>query len=377
METLQLILAVGALILWAGLLLVPWQPWRTTEALEADDSGDPENLGDVTVLIPARNEAEVIERTLRAVLAQGPDIRVILVNDSSTDGTGEKARALAAENLQVIDNEPLKEGWVGKLWALEQGRKHVKTPWTMLLDADVEIAPGLVKTLLRKARNDQRQFVSLMAEPPMYDFWEKLLMPAFVYFFKLLYPFKLANAPSSRMAAAAGGCVLMETKILSDIGGFEAIRTELIDDCALARRVKDAGHRTWLGLTHAARSVRPAGNLAALWNMVARTAFTQLNYSVALLAVCTGLMAWMFWAPALLAVTSSGVVQLLAIATLIIMFATYIPMLAFYRRTRLWALGLPLVGTLYLAMTWTSAIRYWRGDRSRWKGRVYSTAPAE
>ena len=158
-------------------------------------------------------------------------------------------------------------GWSGKLWALQQGLQHVKTPLVLLLDADIELKPGIVGSLREHMQQYEVAFISLMAAPMMSNFWEKLLMPAFVYFFKLLYPFYLSNSGKSKVAAAAGGCILMQSRLLDEIGGFAAIKNELIDDCSLAKRIKSKGHKTWIRLTHSACSIRPYGNLgrSGIW----------------------------------------------------------------------------------------------------------------
>lgn len=378
MTALALLAPVAALV-WLATLLLPWQPWRNGEVLEAGEAPEGEDgdgaasLDDVTALIPARNEAEVIRRTLGAAAAQGAGLLIVLIDDNSTDATAALARAAAGGALDVIAGAPLPAGWSGKLWALEQGRAHVRTPYTLLLDADVELAPGTVAALRARLRREGRAFISLMAVPPLERFWERLLMPAFIYFFKLLYPFRLANAPRSRVAAAAGGCILLETRLLEELGGFAAIRGELIDDCALAGRVKAAGHPIWIGLTHAAVSVRPTKGLGEIWNMVARTAYVQLRFSVALLLLCTFLLLLSFGVPVAAAAAGPGAVaRAWGVAAWLAMAASYLPTLRFYRRGWVWAPCLPAIALLYLLMTWTSAIRCWRGERSRWKERVYS-----
>ncbi len=372
MDTVLFVLALVPALMWLGLALLPWRPWSTREALDAGDPGRAdESLGDVTVLVPARNEAETVARTLPAVAAQGRDLRILLVDDGSTDGTALRAREAAGERVEILRGEPLPRGWGGKLWALEQGRRRVTTPLTLLLDADVAPAPGIVAALRRKMRRERAAFVSLMAAPPLGGFWERLLMPAFVYFFKILYPFGLANAPSSRVAAAAGGCILMETRLFEEIGGLESIRDALIDDCALARRVKEAGGGTWIGLTRSVESVRPYKALGDIWNMVARTAFTQLRYSAGLLALCTLAMLLAFFAPVAALAAGPPAARWLSAGALAAAALLYRPTLRFYGRSWAWSLGMPLIAALFLAMTWTSALRCFRGERSRWKGRVY------
>jgi hopene-associated glycosyltransferase HpnB len=362
---------------WVGLLLLPWRPWSTREQLEPAGETPAADLSDVTVLIPARNEADVIGRTVRALRSQGQQPRVVLIDDQSTDGTAAAAREAFACDLRLVEGAPLPPGWAGKLWALEQGRRLSETPLLLLLDADIELAPGMMTALKRKLDEDHLDLVSVMAALRMETFWEKLLVPAFIYFFKLLYPFSLGNSPRSRLGVAAGGCVLVKSEMLRRIGAFESLRSALIDDCTLARKVKDAGGRTWIGLSHSVRSHRAYAGLAGLWNMVARSAFTQLRYSIWVLLATTAAMVFAFWLPcAGLAVGSAGARTAAAVG-LAAMMASYYPTLRYYGRSPLWALTLPLIGTLYLLMTWSSAFRYWRGRRSEWKGRVYTRATAK
>ena len=369
-------LFAGSAVLWLSTLLAPWQAWRTQEVLEAD-AGDDDSVADLselTVVIPARNEAAVIAETLSALSRQGHGLQVILIDDESHDGTAEIAHQSGLERLAIIRGEPLPAGWTGKLWAQEQGLASVQTAFTVLLDADIKLVPGLIKSLKAKQVSGDLQFVSLMAELRFVSFWEKLLMPAFIYFFKLIYPFALANKPGSRIAAAAGGCILAETEVLRRIGGMAAIKDAVIDDCALARKVKSAGYRTWIGLTHGAVSQRSYVTLAEIWEMVARTAYTQLGYSVFLLMGCSVIMIIMYWLPVLGVLVFDGTPVFLSLASIVIMITTYLPILRFYRFNPFWSVGLPGIASLYLMMTWTSAFRFWRGERSRWKGRIYQNS---
>lgn len=372
MEALCIVLVALSTLLWAGFALLPWRPWSTREVLDAIEGTDGDALlEDITVVIPARNEAEVIEQTLKSVIKQGPSLRIILVDDSSEDATAQKVRQMRISNLHMIQSRALPNNWSGKLWALEQGRLHVTTPYTLLLDADIELDRGIVKTLREKMLKHGISFISLMAVPWMACRWEKMLMPAFVYFFKILYPFRRVNSHHTKVAAAAGGCILMETRLLDQIGGFASIKSAVIDDCALAGRVKSEGCKIWLGLTHSVKSIRSYQQRREMWDMVARTAFSQLRYSMGLLILCTLVMLLVYQAPVAMVVSSSMLVRYLALVSLMIMFVTYVPILRFYDRSWVLTLGLPLIAALFLAMTWTSAIRYWRGERTRWKGRIY------
>ena len=372
METICIVLVALSTLLWVGFALLPWRPWSNAEVLDALQATDGDaTLEDITVLMPARNEGEIIEQTLQSVSAQGTSLKIIFVDDSSEDATVETVSQMGIANLRIIQSPPLPKGWSGKLWALEQGRLCVATPYMLLLDADIELSRGIVNTLKQKIHRQGISFISLMAVPSMSRGWEKLLMPAFVYFFKILYPFRRVNSRHAKVAAAAGGCILMETHLLEQIGGFESIRSAVIDDCALAGRVKSQGCKIWLGLTHSARSVRGYRHLKEMWDMVARTAFVQLRCSVGMLVLCTVVMFLVFGVPVALVFFSSIFLRSLALGSLVIMFLTYLPVLRFYHRSWTWALALPLVAALYLAMSWTSAIRYWRGERTRWKGRIY------
>ena len=367
-----IVLVLPSALLWLTILLLPWRPWRVREVLEAADIPANAELNDVTVLIPARNEAETIATVLRALNKQGRGLRTVLVDDQSTDATVAVARAAAAHELLVVTGQSLPAGWTGKLWALQQGRDYLERPLTLLLDADIELAPGTIATLRRKLQQDQVRLVSLMAALHMQSFWEKLLLPAFIFFFRLLYPFHLSNDPAQRrVAAAAGGCILLETTLVDEIGGFSALRGALIDDCTLARRVKSLGVSIWIGLTHSVRSVRRYDHLGTIWNMVARSAFTQLHYAIPALLGCTAIFIVAFWLPVAGLFFGDLSARALAFLALLAMVSSYLPTLRFYRLGAGWSLALPLTGTLYLAMTWSSAWRYWRGQRSRWKGRVY------
>jgi len=372
MDTLLLALSAFAALIWFIVLILPWRPWLHSETLEPGAVQGDGDLSDLTVLIPARNEADVIAATLRGLAAQGGGLKVVLVDDGSDDGTAQTARQVPGVALNIVRSQPLPAGWSGKLWALEQGFKEVGTPWTLLLDADIELKPGMAAALLAKAKGDDRQFVSVMACLRMESFWEKFLMPAFIYFFKLLYPFRLANSDFPYVAAAAGGCILVETRVLAGLGGFAAIKGAIIDDCTLAKRVKQAGQRIWVGQSHAVVSLREYASLSPIWEMVARSAFTQLRYSVWLLALCNALILSLFLGPLAGLVWGDGNVRAIALVAYIYLCGSYWPSLRYYHRSSAWTPALPVIAVFYLAMTWTSALRYWRGDRSRWKNRVYS-----
>jgi hopene-associated glycosyltransferase HpnB len=376
--TVLAVLCALALLAWAGVLLAPHQPHRVRERLEADP-GARDDLTSVAVLIPARDEAASIGRTVAALAAQGPRLTLVVVDDESSDGTAEVAKNAARAGgveLRVVAGRPLPAHWAGKLWALEQGLAAVDRPFVLLLDADIEIAPGLVATLLREARARNASLVSLMAELRCRMFWERLLTPAFVFFFKLLYPFAWVADPCRRTAAAAGGCMLVRSAALRAIGGFAAIRGALIDDCTLAAALKRSHAPIWLGMTRSVRSLREYSGLRDFWAMVSRSAFTQLGYSTVLLLLAAVLMIATLLAPVagtiVAAATQDAGLLAVALAAWLVMAAAYSPLVRFYRLPLAWALTLPVAGALFLAMTLSSAVDYWRGTRARWKARAYA-----
>lgn len=366
-------IAIPGALFWLGVLLLPWRPTAIRETLDAKPRPVAPDLSNVTALIPARNEIENVASAVEGLARQGSGLKIVIVDDQSTDGTAAAARRAGGSKLRVIAGEPLPPEWTGKLWALEQGRVYIRTDYVLLLDADIALRPGGLATLREKLENESLDFVSLMATLPMERFWDKLLLPAFVYFFRLLYPFRLSNDTRfPGIAAAAGGCILLKTGVLARLGGFAPLRHELIDDCALARRFKSHGFRIWIGLTRSVYSTRRHGNLQSIWHMVARTAYTQLHYSVWMLVFVTLGFVAAFCLPVAAGIFASTSVARLTVATAIgAMILSYLPTLKFYRLSPFWALAMPLIGVLYLAMTWSSALRYWAGNRSAWRGRTY------
>ncbi len=377
LSTIAVYLAAG---LWLALLLAPWQYWRVREHLPAASAaGDIASTGTgagIAVLIPARNEAAVIARTLAALHAHPQLDDILVVDDRSSDATAAVVRqaARADPRIHLIVGEPLPKGWSGKLWALHQGLAHTWHPTLLLLDADIQLRAGMVHALHRKMQGNGLALISVMATLRMQRFWERLLMPAFIYFFRLLYPFALSNRPRAPVAAAAGGCILVRRDALAAIGGFAAIKDALIDDCTLAAKVKQLGvGGTWLGLSRDVLSLREAPALADSWAMVSRTAFTQLRYSAALLLLCTVGLSLMFVLPVVAPLYLNGPQLLAALAAFAMMSVSYWPLLRYYELPAMLALTLPIAALLFTLMTWHSAIRYWRGTRSAWKGRQYES----
>jgi hopene-associated glycosyltransferase HpnB len=357
-----------ALAIWLYLAIGHGRFWRTSIRLPAPT--EPQQWPSIVVVVPARDEAAILARTLPSLLAQRypATFRVIVVDDDSTDATGQVAADAGAHVVRVAGPPP---GWTGKVAALAAGVNAAGTPdYLLFTDADIEYPPDAMAGLVGAA--GPRVLTSQMVRLRAQTRWERLIVPAFVYFFAQLYPFAWVNRPG-RTAAAAGGCMLVDRAALERAGGLSAIRDAVIDDVALARLLKPHGP-IWLGLAPDIRSVRPYPQLADLWRMVARSAYTQLRYSPALLAGTIVGLALVYVLPPALAIggaaAGAGGVALLGLAAWAIMAATYLPMLRFYRIAWPSALLLPAVAALYAAMTLDSARRHRRGRGAQWKGRT-------
>lgn len=367
-------MSIVSLVVWIYLLGFRGQFWRMDQRLpEGDDAN-----ASVCVVIPARNEADLLPITLRSLLTQSysGSLNIVLVDDHSTDGTATIARETAetlgkANQLQILSAEPLPAGWTGKLWALEQGIQkgmELQPDYFLLTDADIQHDLDNVRNLVSHALKDDRELVSLMVRLRCMSLWEKLLIPAFVFFFAKLYPFRWANDPTRSLAAAAGGCSLIRREALTRIGGVAAIRHALIDDCALADAIKSTGsRRIWLGLTSTTISLRPYDSLDTIWNMVSRTAYTQLNYSPLLLAGAVLGMFIVYLFPIIGILTGN----LTSLFTYSFMSLAYFSIVQFYRCSFWYVFCLPAIALLYLLMTIDSAIKHWQGQGGAWKGRTY------
>ena len=386
-------IAILSLLIWVFLLGFWGQFWRTNQRLEATlelQSGTSQDHPSVWAIIPARNEAEMLPESLPSLMNQDypGNFQIILVDDRSEDGTAQIAQEIAPM-INVIPGKPLPSSWTGKLWALEQGISYGKnqTPapdFFLLTDADIVHDLGNVQQLVAKAEQENLQLVSLMVRLRCKTFWEKLLIPAFVFFFQKLYPFAWVNNPQRKMAAAAGGCILIRREALERIGGIGVLREALIDDCTLARLVKlsppkenRSNYPIWLGLTESNFSLRPYDSLASIWDMVARTAFTQLNYSTLLLVGALLGMTLVYLIPVVVTFgsifTENWATGILGICTWLLMVCAYLPTVRFYRLAPGWAICLPAIAFLYTLMTLDSAVRHWQGRGGAWKGRVYSS----
>jgi hopene-associated glycosyltransferase HpnB len=412
------VVCVLAAVAWLYLLVAHGEFWRTTQRLPTAAAGAGPTAGgtgpaaggaglaaggaglaaggtglaaggtglaewpDVVAVIPARNEAGMLPLTLPTLLRQRQDypgsFRIVLVDDCSDDGTGEIAAGLGDESLTVLHGKPRPDGWAGKVWAMTQGLDQAMESdpaYLLFTDADIAWGTGTLRNLVAAATNDERDLVSQMARLRTVTAWERTIVPAFVYFFAQLYPFKKVNDPKSKTAAAAGGCMLVRASALAETG-LEPIKDALIDDVAMGQLIKSKRNRTWLGLSTdtGVTSVRPYDTLASLWQMVARSAYTQLRYNPLLLAGTVIGLLFLYALPPAGAIAGLAAGNLLvAAASLtawVIMSLTFLPMLTLYQVSRFRAPTLPLIALLYAAMTVDSARRHYAGRGGEWKGRA-------
>ncbi|MFI7100641.1 glycosyltransferase [Streptomyces sp. NPDC050161] len=376
-------IGAGTLLVWLWLLLGQGFFWRTDVRLP--HRRDPERWPSVAVVVPARDEAEVLPVSLPSLLAQKYPGRaeVFLVDDGSTDGTAALARSLAAERdglaLTITSPGEPEPGWTGKLWAVRHGMtlacERMDPEYLLLTDADIAHEPDSLRELVAAARSARLDLVSQMARLRVATPWERLIVPAFVYFFAQLYPFRWINRPGARTAAAAGGCVLLRRDAAERAGVPECIRHAVIDDVALARAVRSAGGRIWLGLADRVDSVRPYPRLAELWRMVSRSAYAQLRHQPLLLLGTVLGLALVYLAPPVVllagAALDSPQAAVAGGAAWAVMAGTFCPMLRYYRQPLWTALLLPFTALLYLLMTVDSAVQHHRGRGAAWKGRTY------
>jgi hopene-associated glycosyltransferase HpnB len=377
------LIACGAasLAAWLGLLVLPARPWDLRPVAE-DEAPPPPPVTwpSVCAIVPARNEASYLPRTLPALLSQDypGDLRVVVIDDRSTDGTAAVAAALGDERLTVIRGSELRDGWAGKVWALEQGRKAAGSAmYVLATDADIRHAPGSVRRLVAESEATGLALNSRMARlravaPP-----ERLLIPPFLFFFNVLYPMRRVNDPGDRLAAAAGGCMLIRLESLERLGGFEAIRGEIIDDVNLARAIKRPGDPIRLAVSREqVVSVREYGSVGAVWRMVSRSAFDELGYSwLRLAGTLIGLALLFAIPPALVVLSLAGVPSgagwtlaagLLGGAAWANSAGVFLRTVRYFDLSRLWAATLPLGGLLYGGMTLDSALRHVTRRANRW-----------
>jgi hopene-associated glycosyltransferase HpnB len=422
------VLGVAVVAVWTYLLLGRGMFWRTAAITRSHsdpvDQVESGASGGIVAIIPARNEAAVIARSVTSLLNFGPSSRanlhpsepksdshpnepksgspgtpvhVIVVDDASSDGTASAARAAAeragsGDAMQVIPGSELPPGWSGKLWALRQGveaarvlapRSHPSKPknglagdsgWLLLTDADVAHAPRDLEALLRLAAGGSYDLASLMVRLRCQSPAERLLIPAFVFFFFKLYPPRWVADPRRTAAGAAGGCIVVRLEALARSGGMEAIRREVIDDCALARAVKRSGGRVWLGLAEESASFRAYSSFASIGRMISRTAFNQLRHSVVRLGAAVLGLAFAYLAPLALVCSRRPLPAVLGLLAWGLMTLAYWPMVRYYRLPGAWAATLPAAACFYAGATVHSAWQYWRGRGGQWKGRVQDPA---
>jgi hopene-associated glycosyltransferase HpnB len=360
-------LALLSLLIWLYLFFAHGRFWVSAPELTA---AVPTEFPDVDVIIPARDEAETIGPVIASLLAQdyAGKFCVTLVDDNSTDGTA--AAAGKAARLLLLAGRSKPAGWSGKLWALQQGIAATSAPVLLLVDADIVHDPQHLASLVARLLQARVKMVSEMVRLNCTSAAERALIPAFVYFFQMLYPFAKVNNPLSTVAAAAGGTVLIRRATLESIGGIDAIKSALIDDIALAQAVKKVGP-IYLGHSRLATSIRRYPEFADVWGMISRTAFTQLRFSAVLLAVTIMGLALIFLVPAWTILFGQGWSRVFAFAAFTFAAISYIPTLQRYGQSRSLAPALPLIALFYMAATVGSALNYWCGRGARWKNRAY------
>ncbi|MEO8371083.1 MAG: glycosyltransferase [Candidatus Solibacter sp.] len=363
------ILVALSLAIWIYLLSARGAFWRMRPE---DPAGTPQRPAPpVTAVVPARNEADVVARSLGSLAHQQypGDFRIILVNDSSDDATADLARPFA----QIIAARPKPQGWTGKMWAVSEGVRHAHSDYILLTDADIVHPPEHIAGLVARAVEGNYDLVSYMVRLSCRTAAEQALIPAFVFFFFQLYPPAWIRDPRNATAGAAGGCILIRRSALERIGGIARIASELIDDCALARAVKATGGRIWLGLSDSAHSIREYTTFGEIFRMIARTAYTQLKYSPLLLAGTAIALAITYLVPpALTFAAPPGAARGLAALAWLLMTLCYMPSVRYAGRPWFWAPLLPAIALFYLCATLYSAFTHWRGRGGMWKGRAHT-----
>ena len=381
MQLPLLILAAISLVIWVVLTFLRggfWQVQRFNADVEKFES--PSSWPRVVAIVPARNEAETISQVVESILKQSypGDFQLIVVDDHSEDRTAALAMAAAQSagaegRIRVVSAETLPGGWTGKLWAMRQGVEDsaaLSAEYVWFTDADIVHAPDTLERLVARAEHQKLHLASLMVLLQAKSFAERLLIPAFLYFFLKLYPPKWIADAKAKTAGAAGGCILLRRGALERIGGIKAIRSEVIDDCALARAVKRNGGSIWMGLTRKSVSLRAYSTFKEIRDLIARTAFTQLGYSALVLIGTLVGMLLTYVVPVIIAFSTQAILWRLGLAAWALMTISYLPTVRFYGLSPLWAPTLPLAAAFYSYATWVSALRYWLGKGGEWKGRA-------
>ncbi len=381
MPTLALFLAALSLLIWIALTFFRgafWQVQRFNADLGAPDP--PTGWPKVLAIVPARDEAETISQAVDSLLKQTypGEYRLIVVDDHSEDQTASLAATAAqltgsSARMSIVSASALPSGWTGKLWALQQGvesGKEFAADYLWFTDADIVHAPETLERLVARAEKQNLDLTSLMVLLQAKSFAERLLIPAFLYFFLKLYPPKWIADPHARTAGAAGGCILLRRTALERIGGLASMRSEVIDDCALARAVKRSGGAIWMGLTRKSVSLRAYSSFGDIRDLIARTAFTQLHYFTLLLVGTLLGMVLTYVVPVVFAFNGHPMLWRIGLAAWALMTISYLPAIRFYGLSPLWAPALPLAAVFYSYATWVSALRYWMGKGGQWKGRA-------
>lgn len=377
-----LLLAIISFGIWAYFAAAHGGFWRVRR-LMMPARHDLQREVSVAAVVPARNEADVIGPCIASLLQQrGVNIHVFVVDDASTDGTAEAAlraaEAIGRNNrLTVVQGHRLPAGWSGKLWAVHQGiekAQSLRPDYLLLTDADIVHGPDSLRSLITVAEKGNYDLASLMVKLHCESLAERALIPAFVFFFLMLYPPEWIANTRRKTAGAAGGCILIRPKAVERAGGIAAIRHEIIDDCALARRVKGSGGKVWLGLTAETHSIRPYGSFAAIGRMISRAAFNQLRHSTLLLLLTLLGLAITYIAPPALLLSHERIAALLGGAGWLLMSLAFFPTVRLYRVNPLWSLALPAIAAFYMGATVHSACRFWMGKGGEWKGRVQDPA---
>ncbi len=377
-------LAALSLLIWVYLAFAHGGFWKVSRLVVSEDAPvSSDRLPVIAAVVPARNEADVVGRCIASLLRQrGVHIHIVLVDDGSTDGTSQAAAAAGPEpadstRLKILQGQPLPEGWSGKLWAVQQGIQQAQAlnpDFFLLTDADILHSPDNIQNLAAIAKAGNHDLVSVMVKLHCETLAERALIPAFVFFFLMLYPPAWIANPRRKTAGAAGGCILIRRSALEKAGGIPAIRHEIIDDCALARRVKDSGGSVLLGLSADTRSVRPYGSFAAIGRMISRAAFNQLRHSTLLLFGTLLGLAITYVAPPALLLSGHRVPAWIAASAWLLMASCFLPTIRLYRLNPLWSLGLPAIAVFYMGATLHSALKFWTGRGGEWKGRVQDPA---
>jgi hopene-associated glycosyltransferase HpnB len=383
------IVGILALGIWLHLFFGRGWFWRVLR-VDADRMAFEPLQGwpSVVAIVPARNEAETIGQVVTGLVQQNYSgaFSIVVVDDHSEDATVDITRQIAGETpaerrVKIVRASDLPPGWTGKLWALNEGVTSPRATgageelptYYWFTDADVSHGPDTLQRLVARAEKDRLDLASLMVLLQAKTFPERALIPAFLYFFLMLYPPRWIEDDDLATAGAAGGCILLKREALARIGGFAAIRGDVIDDCALAKAVKVSGGKVWLGLTRKSQSLRAYKTFGEIRDLIARTAFTQLRYSALILAGTLAGMFLTYLAPVLLLFSHDSTARILGLAAWILMSGSFLPTVHFYRLSPLWAPLLPLTALFYTYATWLSAVRYWMGKGGSWKGR--SQAP--